>query len=67
MIEPKTFMVSYVTTTRQEAAEEPPNRLQQHHQLTSNTNEVGEVFTDLYYKHRHEALVGIEILTIAPE
>jgi hypothetical protein len=59
------YKVRYsVTTTLFSNGEFSPDQSVSEMTINSDTNDLNEIFTDLFFKHRYDGIVGIEILSV---
>lgn len=61
------YKIKYsVTTSLNGHGEFPQNQNVIIQVFKSETNDLNELFTDLFGLHRHESIVGLEILSVEP-
>ena len=60
-----TYKVTYkIKTTLIANGEFSPNQLDEKRTIISVTDDLGEIFTDLYHLHREDSVIGLEVLAV---
>lgn len=60
-----TYKVTYkIKTTLIANGEFSSDQLDEKKTMMSITNDLGEIFTDLYHLHREDSVIGLEVLSV---
>jgi hypothetical protein len=60
-----TYKVTYkIKTTLIANGEFSSNQLDEQRTIISVTDDLGEIFTDLYHLHREDSVIGLEVLSV---
>ncbi|MDB5258791.1 MAG: hypothetical protein JWM14_3486 [Chitinophagaceae bacterium] len=60
-----TYKVTYkIKTTMIANGEFSNNQLDERRTMISVTDDLGEIFTDLYHLHREDSMIGLEVLSV---
>lgn len=63
---PENYLIEYhVTKTMEGNGEFSNNQTLERHTETSTTNDLNEIFTELFDRHRFDSIIGIEIIKVS--